>query len=409
MGALSRFWHRRLGKITVAIVDGLAVFVGAAFAAAAYTERNSFCIEACHEMQPYGDTWAHSTHSDLDCVRCHIEPGFVHFVRAKVSALREVYVHFAGEVKAPIAVTRHVPDSTCASGDCHPTAGIKEPISFATSSFSHAAHPEVPHCIDCHAQVVHTGTPGRPYIDPASMAACLACHDGTQAADSCDTCHEASHEPRGRCTDCHEAASWKSTFRHPVPLIKPHRGAVCEKCHTESTATEMGPPVGCVDCHKNHHHDENTLCAKCHTVTRWVPSTFKHPQSGCTDCHKRPHSDRGTCLNCHTTSSWASHFAHPVALGGVHAGFACERCHTNGLDAPGRACASCHGDHHGGGLTDCTRCHGTSAWSPSTFRHPQEGPHIPAGEEPLRCSACHPGGFGSHSCPCHGGNGPSDD
>jgi nitrate/TMAO reductase-like tetraheme cytochrome c subunit len=220
MGALSRFWHRRLGKITVAIVVFFVVFVGAAFAAAAYTERNSFCIEACHEMQPYGDTWAHSTHSDLDCVRCHIEPGFVHFVRAKVSALREVYVHFAGEVKAPIAVTRHVPDSTCASGDCHPTAGIKEPISFATSSFSHAAHPEVPHCIDCHAQVVHTGTPGRPYIDPASMAACLACHDGTQAADSCDTCHGASHEPRGRCTDCHEAASWTSTFKHPVPLIK---------------------------------------------------------------------------------------------------------------------------------------------------------------------------------------------
>jgi nitrate/TMAO reductase-like tetraheme cytochrome c subunit len=409
VSALRRFWHHRLGKITVTVVAAFVVFVAAAFSAAAYTERNSFCIEACHEMGPYGSTWEHSAHRDLDCVRCHIEPGFVNFVQAKVYALREVYVHVTGEVKAPIAVTRHIPDSTCEDGGCHPAGEVTDPIAFATSSFSHAGHPEVPRCIDCHAQVVHTGTPGRPFVDPASMAACLACHDGMQAADTCDTCHEAPHDSRGACADCHELASWRSTFEHPVRLTRTHGEALCEKCHTQSTATETGPPDGCVGCHKKRHGAGGKLCAECHTVSRWVPSTFDHPKSGCADCHERPHPDRGSCTRCHTTSSWASRFDHPVALGGVHAGFACERCHTNGLDAPGRACVSCHGDRHGGGLTDCTRCHSTSAWSPSTFRHPQEGPHIPAGEEPLRCAACHPSSFGAHSCPCHGGGPPDDD
>ncbi len=406
--ALRRFWGRRLGKVVVVAAVLLLVLTAAAFGAAAYTERSTFCMTACHEMEPYGATWQRSAHSDIDCVGCHIKPGAVEFAEAKLSALREVYVHVTGQVKAPIAVTEHIPNSTCTASDCHPQGSIKKEIAWGNVTFSHGQHADVPLCIDCHAQVVHTGTPGRPYIAPTTMAFCLRCHDGEQASGDCETCHTAPHADRGKCTDCHALASWKSDFRHPVKLGKPHEELICEKCHTKSTATAMGFPTGCVSCHAKRHAVAETRCAKCHVTIHWVPSTFRHPKSGCTDCHKRPHPDRGACLRCHTTSSWASHFAHPVALGGVHASFACERCHTNGLNAPGKACASCHGDQHGG-LTDCQRCHTTSAWRPSTFRHPQEGPHIPAGEEPLSCSACHASGFGSHGCPCHGGNGPGGD
>jgi len=131
------------------------------------------------------------------------------------------------------------------------------------------------------------------------MAYCLRCHDGKQAPGACETCHRPTHVPRGACT-------------------------------------------------------------KCHVPTHWRPSTFKHPKTGCATCHTPPHADRGECLRCHTTSSWASHFSHPIALGGVRASFPCERCHTNGLNAPGRACVTCHGTHHGS-LTDFAKvywsCH----------------------------------------------------
>ena len=404
--ALRRFWARRSGKALVVGALALAVFVAVVLVAAAYTERSSFCVTACHEMEPYGRSWRASAHKDVQCVTCHIKPGALALAEAKLAALREVYVHVRGQVKPPIFVTEHIPDETCTKSGCHPASSLDRTVKWDSMTFSHQQHATVPLCIDCHARVVHTRIPGHVYIAPTTMAFCLRCHDGKQASGACETCHTPPHAPRGRCTDCHTLASWASTFTHPVALGKPHRALVCEKCHTRSTATAMNASLGCVSCHAKHHANVKIdLCAKCHVPSHWVPSTFEHPRSGCETCHKRPHADRGRCLRCHTTSSWASHFSHPIALGGVHAGFPCERCHTNGLDAPGRACSSCHGPQHGG-LTDCAQCHTTSGWVPSTFNHPPAGEH---GAGSFACSACHPGGnFTGAYCSCHGGRPPTD-
>jgi nitrate/TMAO reductase-like tetraheme cytochrome c subunit len=451
------------------IIGGIAavVLMVAAFAAAGYTERSSFCISACHEMQPYGASWRVSAHKAIPCVRCHIKPGVVELAEAKVSALREVYVHFAGQIKKPIAVTEHIPDGTCASTGCHAPGSVKDPATLAGLSpvtFSHKAHAARNiTCITCHSQVVHRNVPGRPYIDPRTMAFCLRCHDGVRAPASCETCHRAPHAVRGKCTDCHQLATWTSTFTHPVALGKPHRASVCERCHTQSTATGMGFPAGCVDCHKDHHHDpQATLCARCHVPTHFVPSTFKHPMANCRRCHQPPHPDRGACLNCHDQHSWASHFKHPFALAGRHASFACERCHTNGvtkpaedcrschtpphavygacltchtmtsfashfrhpialagahasfpcarchtsgINVPGIGCSSCHGSNHGG-LTNCASCHTMAGWTPSTFRHPAAGMDNWAS---MACTQCHPGSsYAKVYCTCHGGKPPSD-
>src|SRR5512136_2088958 len=99
------FLRTRGGKILVAALVMLIVFVVAVAVSVAYTERSSFCANACHEMNPYGATWSASKHSDIPCVQCHIKPGTIEFVEAKLSALREVYVHISGKIKKPIAVT----------------------------------------------------------------------------------------------------------------------------------------------------------------------------------------------------------------------------------------------------------------------------------------------------------------
>jgi nitrate/TMAO reductase-like tetraheme cytochrome c subunit len=416
--------RRQARRIAIVLAILVVVFAGASLAAAAYTERSVFCETACHEMAPYGATWEKSAHHDVACVRCHIKPGALEFVEAKGSALREVYVHFTGQVKAPIAVTEHIPDSTCTASDCHPSGSVKDPLVLKSTSaasatpaaspsasaappvtFSHKQHDNGTLCIDCHARVVHTHVPGKPYVDPATMAFCLRCHDGKQASGACQTCHKAPHADRGPCTDCHQLGSWASTFKHPVPLGPQHHKVVCEECHTKATPQQIGFPAGCVSCHaKEHKTVKQILCARCHVPTHWKPSTFEHPKTGCENCHTRPHPDRGDCLRCHTTSSWANHFQHPIALGGVHAGFPCEKCHTNGLNAPGRDCSSCHGSQHGG-LTNCAQCHTTSSFVPSTFNHPGAGEH---GAGSFACSACHPNGnFTSAYCSCHGGHPPS--
>ncbi len=441
--AASRASAKRTWITLAAVLTALlAVFVIAVAASAAYTERSSFCVSACHEMQPYGRTWKASSHSGVACVRCHVRPGIVRLLETKLSALREVYVHVTGQVKAPIAVTRQIPDATCLS--CHPARKIPDPIflsatqsaaptdsasatpAFATTppanaaprsappvGFSHAAHAKGVRCIDCHAQVVHRGLPGRPSDDPATMASCLRCHDGKRASIDCDTCHTAPHPARGRCVDCHTLGTWATRFTHPVPLGTSHRSVLCEQCHTQAKtvteasgrpAADMGFPAGCVDCHKDHHHDAKALlCARCHVPGRYAPSTFDHPSTGCQDCHTAPHSDRGQCSRCHSQHSWTAHFVHPIVLAGVHASFPCSRCHTRGIGNPGLDCSTCHGSNHGG-LTDCGRCHTTAGWSPSTFQHPATAMSNWAS---MVCSACHPSeSYAQVYCSCHNGKPP---
>jgi len=135
----------------------------------------------------------------------------------------------------------------------------------------------------------------------------------------------------------------------------------------------------------------------------------------------------GDCLSCHKVSGDGSFgvmsldgsvSGHPLPLTGGHAGVACTQCHVGrpgaeiipgtNLPRPASAnCVSCHGDHHDG-LTNCVRCHSVAGWKPPTFTHPRVGDHMPSGEEPVACGSCHPNGFGSSSCSCHGGNPPND-
>jgi nitrate/TMAO reductase-like tetraheme cytochrome c subunit len=277
----------------------VVVLLGATFTAAKATESNKFCGQDCHEMLPYNQTWEASKHSQVNCVTCHIPPGAWNFAKTKFFALREVWVHVTGQVKAPIQVTRQIPNSVCV--ECHPPAKIAPRVQLVTSSFSHPGHSKVPACIDCHSQVVHHPIPGRAYIPPQSMTACFACHNGKQQPNNCDYCHQAPHPNRGPCQDCHNMQSWTpGKFNHPVPLTGPHAQILCEQCHTQATGSSMGVPDGCVDCHGNHHNSSlMTLCYQCHTTTHFVPSTFNHQQVG-------PHVPRGDeplpCNACHQTT-----------------------------------------------------------------------------------------------------------
>ena len=308
-------WWKRLAIIAVVLV---VLFVGASAVAARLTESNRFCGSDCHEMWPYRDTWEKSTHKNVDCVQCHIPPGAVNFVETKAYASREVWVHFTGQVKAPIKVTRHIPNSACERSGCHTSAQTNKTISLGSPAPVSIQHGSKGHteqlCIACHASLVHEGAPGVAAPPANSMPACFLCHtDGPQ-----------------KCGYCHEA----------------------------------------------------------------------------------PHGDRGTCANCHGLVSWSGGKggAHPGgALTGKHRQIACETCHTQGTSVKPDGCIKCHGDQHNG-LTSCVDCHTIRNWDPSKFTHPQEGEHVPRGEVPLQCNACHLNGFGQKaSCPCHGGKPPTGD
>jgi len=220
------------------------------------------------------------------------------------------------------------------------------------------------------------------------------------------------------CVSCHGR-------RHKSVTV-----VLCAKCHTPThfaPSTFKHPGSGCDDCHHRPHPDRGT-CRRCHSVASWAnrlghpfalggrhtsfpcekchTQGFDAPGLGCDDCHHRPHPDRGTCLKCHTMTSFASNFSHPIRLAGAHTGFDCSRCHVNGLGSPGVSCTNCHGSNHGG-LTNCGQCHTQAGWRPTTFRHGNAGME---GWQQMACSKCHPGNqFGRVACSCHGDKAPSGD
>ncbi len=301
----------RIRLFAISAVALVFLFGGASLVAAEWTAQSDFC-GSCHEMEPYYSSWQASTHSGVDCVECHIPPGLVNYAETKMFGLREVYVHFTKQVKAPVTVTRDIADSTCTRGVCH-DPGV---VTLATSSFSHEAHGEA-QCTDCHARMVHRSLDNPEYQDPATMAACFDCHSEAEANDECSYCHQAPHEDLGPCVDCHTLESWGlENFEHPLPLTGGHANLSCEQCHTGTGGGDTvrgltlgSAPTECVDCHGDQHGGLSD-CGQCHTPEGWTPANFSHPAVGehipggehrlaCTDCHPSGFGS-ASCTPCHS-------------------------------------------------------------------------------------------------------------
>ena len=92
----------------------------------------------------------------------------------------------------------------------------------------------------------------------------------------------------------------------------------------------------------------------------------------------------------------------------MHAILPYERCHTNGLNAPGRACVTCHGTHRAGQPHRLRQLPHHERLEPvEPFHHPATGMD---GWQSMACTQCHPNGqFANVYCTCHGGNVPSGD
>ena len=308
-------WWKRLAIVAVVLV---VLLIGGSALAAKFTENNKFCGTDCHEMWPYRDTWAVSTHKSVDCVKCHIPPGPINFLKTKFFASREVWVHFTGLSAKPITVTRHIPNSACDRGGCHTSAqtsktislGTPAPVTFQHGSSGHAKQL----CVACHAGLVHLGAPGLTAAPANSMPSCFTCHpDGTK---NCSYCHKPPHANRGPCQDCHNLGAWTGgkNFAHPQPLVGAHAALSCTQCHTKGTAVK---PDGCINCHGDHHNGLPN-CVDCHKIAGWLPSTFVHPQEG-------EHIPRGEvplqCNDCHTAgfgqpASCPGHGGNPPSCGG---------------------------------------------------------------------------------------------
>ncbi|HEY3318111.1 MAG TPA: NapC/NirT family cytochrome c [Coriobacteriia bacterium] len=440
----ARIYTTVVPAIVLAAVVALS---GGTVAAVKATEKPSFCA-TCHEMTPYHDAWKAGPHKGVSCVACHVDPGAPAQLTHKVSALKEVFDHYATSPKFPGGGVA-VPNSRCLA--CHGDLPAR-----TKSGFPHAQHVKEAACVGCHSTTGHRVSPDTlrkagllaagilTASDSASAETsggvhvkvdCSRCHD--LAKTVCATCHTAPHKPRGGCPTCH-AAGVRWTFAHPdtaatcttcheVPknhftgtcvschdLKTPfantafrHTSAVCSTCHITlaghaATALEcstchrktgvswvFGHPASsaCADCHRRPAGHFSGACASCHSPSvPFAQTTWRHPTSTtCQSCHSRPGGHRsGTCYTCHRRPGRSWAFSHPGSS-------ACASCHRPPASHFGSNCAGCHSPGR--------------AWTGASFAHPSTHHDWRS----MACANCHPSGPPRVGCTCHGGGstGPS--
>lgn len=207
-----------------------------------------------------------------------------------------------------------------------------------------------------------------------------------EAAESCDTCHEATATPHPQkgtatfkltetepalCTNCHDGLAGKAEVHAPFAdgscttchsphaannarlLLRPQK-ELCADCHSEPGAAKFahGPVEAgdCTACHAPHTSDSkpllartgDALCVECHSDVRDLVAgkKLKHAalDDGCTSCHQAHGGD------------------HPKLLGAAGPEL-CFQCHDDISDkvkkspvvhaalASAKGCASCHSPH----------------------------------------------------------------
>lgn len=255
---------------------------------------------------------------------------------------------------------------------CHQTASFRAVAGFdhAVTRFPLTGHHKTARCAQCHRDGKLRGL-----------------------AMTCSGCHADPHKGRlgTSCERCHSTAAFTGVtgFDHDrtrFPLRGAHRAAQCDSCHAKGRALKFARFDRCSSCHRDVHAGQlKADCTECHTIERFLPSTFgvddhqrtkfplagahlavpcnacharkekvvqfRLPSASCTDCHRDPHGGRtarfGTCTSCHRVDAWTrvafDHARTGFPLEGAHARVRCAACHENGFQGVARQCSACHG------------------------------------------------------------------
>lgn len=287
------YWYKRLfpnwKHAVIKVPVFLLVLYGLMSALFYVTSTPEFC-SLCKEMRPYYEVWKKTTHANVTCIACHVEPGFVNKVRSKMIAMKELYLHLTGNFEIPIVPKDHTPaDRACRR--CH--SEKKEYTLKGDLKMSHLEHSKIiakeplrgliegdprklvklegASCVYCHFNVVHAPTE---HDRRPQMEFCMDnCHDGKKATEKCSDCHTKKGVPSS-----HLEADWLNV--HGARSTDPQEK--CESCH------KWRPTNFCRDCHKQR--------PKSHTATwrTFHQDKVKMDRESCRACHQDKY-----CMKCH--------------------------------------------------------------------------------------------------------------
>ena len=216
--------------LLLSLLAGAVALVGIA---TPFTDQPKFCA-GCHTITPSYESWAKSSHRDVTCVACHVEPGFEGWLSDKLWAgAKDASIYVFGTPTDVHNLKAKVDSVVCLS--CHrhilrvsETAprDLPSPVKEVGLVMYHRQHMEAfkvrgqeEGCTTCHSGVVHDEPikgysiviprghvsadskpwdpphPEGSYLRARALSDCFRCHDGKSQYGGkvldrkCDTCH----------------------------------------------------------------------------------------------------------------------------------------------------------------------------------------------------------------------------
>lgn len=285
----------------------LAVIVSF-FAAGAIvvTGQPGFC-NSCHIMNDYYASWKISEHSNVNCLDCHLQPGFTGYIKGKINGLAQAVDCMVGRVSTKPSAT--VKDKSCLRSECHNTEElISANIDYGGIKFTHKNHIEKDiYGIKISCGTCHSHFEGQEHFS-VNNDACFSCHflksDGTDSSTvktNCTDCHEVPNKviKRGLVSINHaEFVSYKASCEESCHKKEIHKiimvdDSVCLNCHSFSKEQHA---ADIVELHKAHTVNEKVECFSCH-------GQVSHGQTevasisvmmDCQNCHSNTHQAQRT-------------------------------------------------------------------------------------------------------------------
>ncbi len=281
---------------------GFALMSGGAIVV---TGQTGFC-NSCHIMNNYYASWQRSAHSEVNCLDCHLQPGFSGYVMGKINGLAQAVDCAVGRVGTKPSAT--IVDSSCLRSDCHAKPELLEDsLVYNDVKFTHKNHIDaVVDGMKVTCGTCHSHFEGDEHFS-VSHNACFACHfldndktDVQVVKTNCRSCHDVPSEviQRGLVKIDHrefvsyEANCEQSCHRREVAKSSHVEDTVCLNCHDFG----MGADVNSVELHATHTHGEKIECFSCHgEVTHGQTAVASiSAMMDCQSCHSNTHQVQRT-------------------------------------------------------------------------------------------------------------------
>lgn len=366
-------WSVRILLLIVILI----IFSGGAIVV---TGQPGFC-NSCHIMNPYYESWKHSSHSNVNCLDCHLQPGLTGYVKGKLNGLAQLVSCVAGRVGTK--PNAFVEDASCMRPECHSTEELEtKNLVQSGMKFTHKVHVETAvdgvkiSCGLCHSHVE-----GNEHFS-VNKEVCFTCHflkgserDTRIVQTGCQSCHEVPDKiiQRGFVTINHaEFVSYKASCEdscHKKEIEKKAEVSVtvCLNCHdfglereTDSVKLhEVHTDPEKLDDYTGQEHTTHAIkveCFACHgKVAHGQGEVISvAAMMDCEDCHSDAHNVQRSIYTAENYVQDADHkqslspmFLTHVECTGCH--IERERRSSGTLDSFGevakavpRACDKCH-------------------------------------------------------------------